>query len=300
MTEPARTETDRTAPSRLKTLESGVLTSIPVLSVLVFIVVTLKVFRVSGMETTTTVTVISEADTFALLRGVVVTLLPGFLEALTAVSLWLWASRLPRRADGAQANARAALLSPEAAAAWILTVTMFFTIAWPIFLLIFVPMVLATGALYWAAGLPRWPSWLRLPRGQQRTAGRWVARLRTWLLVIALVVGTVSLGLLTLQSNPWLPLHAVRVASSDPLTLDNEPLPDEFPAYVLNSDDKRLTLLLDQPRAVVEVERRKLEPDMPLCVPHETNRKWKIRASQVVGIDADVPSPYEECPDPTP
>jgi predicted S18 family serine protease len=79
MTEPARTETDRTAPSRLKTLESGVLTSIPVLSVLVFIVVTLKVFRVSGMETTTTVTVISEADTFALLRGVVVTLLPGFL-----------------------------------------------------------------------------------------------------------------------------------------------------------------------------------------------------------------------------
>lgn len=279
MTEPAPTETDR-GFSLMRTLTSGVLTSIPVLSVLVFIVVTLKVFRVSGMETTTTVSIVSEADTFALLRGVIVTLLPGFLEALTALALWLWASRLPRAGDGREA--RAALLSPEAAAAWILTVTMFFTIAWPIFLVFFVPMAATTAALYMAADHP--------------SARRWVVRLRTSLLVVALAIGTLALGLLTLASNPWLPLHAITVASDQTLTLDDEPLPDEFAAYVLNEDDKRITLLLDDPRAVVEVKHGDIEPSMPLCVPHETNRGWKIRASQVVGIDPDVPSPYEECP----
>ena len=283
MTEHAPTETDRT-PSLLKGLETRVLTSIPVISALVFIVVTLKVFRVSGMETTTTVSIVSEADTFALLRGVIVTLLPGFLEALTAVSLWLWASRLPRRADGVQARARAALLSPEAAVAWILTVTMFFTIAWPIFLLFFVPMIVTSVALYLAADHPN--------------AGRWVVRLRTSLLVVAFVVGTLSLGLLTLASNPWLPLQTITVASNHTLTLDNEPLPDRFAAYVLNQDDDDFTLLLDDPRAVVELKGGEIERKMPLCIPHETNRGWKIRASQVLGIDPDDPSPYEECPDP--
>jgi hypothetical protein len=281
VTKPAPTETDG-RQSLLKTLGSGVLTSIPVLSALVFIVVSLKVFRVSGMETTTTVAIVSKADTFALLRGVIVTILPGFLEALTAVTLWAWGAALPSRAQNVQADARAALYSPEAAAAWIMTVIMFFTIAWPVFLLFFAPVALTTFALSRAIRHPE--------------AVPWVLRLRKTLLVVALCVGTVSLGLLTLASNPWLPLQKITVAPNHILTLNNRQLPGTFAAYVLNHDSQTVTLLLDQPRAVIEVTRGEITPDMPFCVPHETGRWFKIRATQVLGIDADVPSPYEVCP----
>jgi hypothetical protein len=263
-------------------LESSFLTSVPMLSALVFIVVALKVFRVSGMETTTTVSIVSKADTFALLKGVILTLLPGFLEALTAAALWWWGTTLPREAGGVQAHARELLFSRAALAAWILTLTMFFTIAWPVFLVFFLPVLATTLALRRAFAHPN--------------AGRLVVKLRKWLLVVGIAVGTISLGLLTLASNPWLPLQAITVAGTDSLRVGDSPLPHAFPAYVLNRDDKGATLLLDDPRAVVEVDRSEVEPSMPLCVPHETGRSWKIRASQVVGIDPNVHSPYPECP----
>lgn len=280
----APTEVERRAP--LLKLESSFLTSLPALSALVFIVVALKVFRVSGMETTTTVSIVSKADTFALLKGVILTLLPGFLEALTAAALWWWAITLPREPAGVQRHARAALFSRGAAAAWILTLTMFFTIAWPVFLLFFLPVVFTTVALHRASDHPE--------------AGGWVVAQRKWLLVVGLGLGTVSLGLLTLASNPWLPLQKVTVADNHTLTIGDRQLPHTFPAYVLNSDDQGATLLLDDPRAVVQVGPSDIDPSMPLCVPHETGRAWKIRASQVVGLDPDFHSPYEECPDPSP
>jgi hypothetical protein len=274
-------DTERRSP--LSNLEGGLLTSIPVLSALVFVIVAIKVFRVSGMETTTTVSIISKAETFALFRGVIVTLLPGFLEALTAASIWWWAAVLPRRGEAIQATARSALFSREAAVAWILTVTMFFTIAWPVFLFFFVPVTITTVVLYCT--------------GYHSKAGELIIRMRMILRIVALTVGAVSLGLLTLTSTPWLPLQTITVRSNRSLTLDHQPLPHKFAAYVLSSNDHGSTLLVDHPRAVIEVSRDDIEPAMPLCVPHETRRAWKIRASQVVGIDANVKSPYAECPE---
>ncbi len=272
-------DTERRSP--LSNPDTGLLTSIPALSALVFVIVAIKVFRVSGMETSTTISIVSKAETFALFRGVIVTLFPGFLEALMAASLWWWAAVLPRRGEATQAGARSALFSVEAAVAWVLTVTMFFTIAWPVFLLFFVSVAFTTTVLY----LVRPPA-----------LDAFVVRMRLALRVVALAVGTFSLGLLTLASNPWLPLQAITVRESHTLTLGEKPLPHEFAAYVLSSSDRGSTLLVDHPRAVIEVSRDDIEPGMPLCVPHETYRAWKIRASQVLGIDSNVGSPYTECP----
>jgi len=131
------------------TLRGAVVSSVPALSALVFVVVAIKVFRASMMETTTTVAIVSTADLVALLKGVILTLLPGFLAALTAASIWWWAGVLPERlaGDDAPAAARRALFSPQAAFAWAMTVTAFLTIWWPIFLLLFVPVLATTVAL---------------------------------------------------------------------------------------------------------------------------------------------------------
>jgi hypothetical protein len=84
------------------------------------------------------------------------------------------------------------------------------------------------------------------------------------------------------------------------LTLNNRDRPDTFAAYVLNHDSESTTLLLDQPRAVIVVPRDELVPDMPFCIPQQTGHWFKIRPTQVLGIDPDVPSPYEVCPNPSP
>jgi hypothetical protein len=51
------------------TLRGAILSGIPALTALVFVVVAVKVFRASFMETTTTVSIISNADPFQLLKG---------------------------------------------------------------------------------------------------------------------------------------------------------------------------------------------------------------------------------------
>jgi hypothetical protein len=67
--------------------------------------------------------------------------------------------------------------------------------------------------------------------------------------------------------------------------------------YVLSSDDKGTSLLLDSPRAVVQVGPRRVAKSMPLCVPPESSgRILTLRASQVLGIDPDPHSPYGTCP----
>ena len=58
-------------------IRGAIFTSIPALAALVFVVVAVKVFRASRMETTTTVAIVSNADDFQLLKGIVLTLLPG-------------------------------------------------------------------------------------------------------------------------------------------------------------------------------------------------------------------------------
>ena len=51
------------------TLRGAVLSSVPALTALVFVVVAVKVFRASMMETTTTVAIVTNADLFALLKS---------------------------------------------------------------------------------------------------------------------------------------------------------------------------------------------------------------------------------------
>jgi hypothetical protein len=275
---------DREGKSFLETIQNSVLTSIPVLSAVVFIIVTIKVFRVSGMETTTTVAVVSQADAFELLKGVILTLLPAFLEAMTAASLWAWARVLPRHSPNAREAAKSALLSREAGVAWALTAIAFFTITWVVFLGFFLAALATTMVLVigWHSGKP---------------LGQGLERLRVFLMAASFLVAAVSIGSLMLASTPWLPLRAVSAAPNHTLVLKDAALPSKLGAYVLKRDDKGTSLLIDSPRAVLELAPGELESDMPLCVPSPGSGRWyKIRASQVVGIDSDVPSPYPVCP----
>ena len=272
----------------LETIQASVLTSIPVLSALVFIIVAIKVFRVSGMETTTTVAVVSEADPFALLKGVILTLLPGFLEAITAASIWAWARTLPRQdveeGQPTRDAARRALLSREGAVAGAFIVITFFTITWVVFLAFFLATAVTAIMLVlaWRSG---------------KGFGDRMVRLRRFLTVASVVVAFGSVASLMLASTPWLPLHAVSVAPNHTLVLNRQALPKRFGAYVLKHDDTGASLLLDNPRAVVHTGPGELRSNMPLCVPAPGSGRWyKIRASQVLGIDSDNPSPYPVCP----
>jgi len=273
-----------------ETVRSGILTSIPLVSALTFVIVAIKVFRVSGMETTTTVAIVSTADALALLKGVLLTLLPGFLEVLTAAAIWAWRSTVPIDdvADAAEVKtaARAALFSPEAAVAWALIVTAFFTIAWPIFALFFVPAAVTTASLAAQAvtGRRRSTKWLRFWRGA--------------LGVVSIAIAAVAICLLALAPTVWTPLRTVTFAPNHaPAKLQGQPLAHTVAAYVLDEDDKRVTLLVDHPRGVVELAADDLEPAKPFCVPPESSSRWlSLRLSQVVHIDHDNHSPYQVCP----
>jgi hypothetical protein len=265
------------------TLRLGVLSSVPALTGLVFVVVAVKVFRASRMESTTTVAIVSTADVNALLKGVILTLLPGFLAALAAVSIWWWASVLPERLDGAGAKEKAsrALFSPQAVWTWAMVVTAFFTIWWPIFLLLFLPVLAATVAL------------ARVARGG--AAGTTLPLSRS-LKVFGLAGAAVFVGLLTLAPTVWLPLRTITFTS--PVTLKGKQLPERVAAYVLSSDAQDTNLLLDNPRAVVEVETSALGKRRPLCVPPESKLRFlTLRASQILRVDTDPHSPYEQCPE---
>jgi hypothetical protein len=266
------------------TLRGALFASIPALSVLVFIVVAVKVFRASRMETTTTVAIVSTADVVALLKGVILTLLPGFLAALTAAAIWWWAGVLPEHAEGADPRRAAtrALLCPQAILAWALIVMAFFTVWWPIFLVLLLPVLFVTGVL------------IAQSLGRRLLA---TVPLRRTLRVFGLVAAAVFVGLLTLEPSVWLPLRTITVAKGT-LTLNGKALPHQFPAYVLSSDEHGASLLLNDPRAVIQVGPNEIEKSMPLCVPPES--RWRVltlRASQVLGIDADPHSPYDVCPE---
>ena len=321
------------------TLRGAILASIPALSALVFVVVAVKVFRASYMETTTTVSIVSNADPFQLLKGIILTLLPGFLAALVAAAVWWWGGILPARLDESEApaDARRGLFSPQAVWAWAMAITAFFTIWWPVFLLLLVPVLATTGALIPVAfgksgGASRRTA--ALVRGAVAvTAGAlllaalvgsipWTAfaivfvpvvvlpeavlyglkpharatlPLRRALQVFGLLAAAAFVGVLTLSSNVWLPLRQITFTGTPP-ALKKGQLSTEVAAYVLSKDDNGLSLLIDDPRAVVDVTNSEVKPAMPLCVPEESSfRVWTTRASQELGIDVDPHSPYPTC-----
>jgi hypothetical protein len=320
------------------TLRGAILASIPALSALVFVVVAIKVFRASFMETTTTVSIVSNADPFQLLKGIVLTLLPGFLAALVAASVWWWGGILPERLDEPDAaeDARRGLFSPQAVWAWAMAVTAFFTIWWPVFLVLLVPVLAVTGALVpvalhksgtsrgaarivracvavaaaalvvatvagaipWTACVILLVPLLVLPEAVLyglRPHERATLPLSRALRVFGLVAAAAFIGLLTLSPNVWLPLRQIEFTGTPP-TLKQGQLPTKVAAYVLSSDDEGMSLLLDDPRAVVDVTNGEVKKAMPLCVPAESAlREWTTRASQELGVDVDPHSPYPTC-----
>jgi hypothetical protein len=58
-----------------------------------------------------------------------------------------------------------------------------------------------------------------------------------------------------------------------------------------------VTLLVDDPRGVIELPQDDLESAKPFCVPPESSTRWlSLRLSQVLHIDEDNHSPYQVCP----
>jgi hypothetical protein len=315
--EPGRTE-ERQADEKslFDTLRIAIVAGLPALSGLVFVVIAVKVFRASLMETTTTVAIVSNADAVALLKGVILTLLPGFLAGLTAATIWWWGGVLPSRldmADAKQAIGRA-LFCAQSFCAWAFAIIAFFTIWWPVFLLLAFPVLATTAALalqYWG---PRTPTpalrvLLALALAgvtaaviglQERLGLSWaglvvipvlfaavitpivlssrrfdaVVPLRRPLRVFGLVGAAVFIGILTLEPSVWLPLRAITVQDDKQVLLKGKPLKKRFAAYVLSQDKDTVSLFLEHPRAVVQVPPSKLWKAMPLCVPPPS--KWRV------------------------
>jgi hypothetical protein len=316
--EPGRAEERREddEKSLFDTLRIGILTGLPALSAFVFIVVAVKVFRASLMETTTTVAIVSNADAVALLKGVILTLLPGFLAGLTAASIWWWGGVLPSRSDTAASKEAIgrALFCPQSFCAWAFTVMAFFTIWWPVFLLLCVPVLATTAALSaHYLGLRTPPSGLRvllvlLGGGivgtaiglQDRFNLSWAGLVVIPVLVVAVLIpivlssqrfaavvpvrralrafglvgAAVFIGILTLEPSVWLPLREITVQGKQRLILKDKPLEKTFAAYVLSRDKDSVSLFLERPRAVIQVRPRRLWKAMPLCVPPPS--KWRI------------------------
>jgi hypothetical protein len=324
-----------------ETLRGAVLTSIPALSALVFVIVAVKVFRASMMESTTTVAIVSSANAVALLKGVILTLLPGFLAGLAALAIWWWGSVLPERIESTDADRRKALGSAQAIFAWAMLVVAFFTVWWPVFLILAAPLLATTVALcvlalrgtrepsnsqllrvaaftvpsvlvlvvtlsLLAAGVILWPTCVVLAVlfivvALSAAFGWWprrVPHLRTAMRVFGLVAAAIFVGILALEPSVWLPLREVTFVGRPPtLNPKKGPLDPHVAAYVLSSDADSVSLLLQNPRAVLQISTTRVSPVMPLCVPPEaTHRKFTLRASQVLGIDADPHTPYRECP----
>lgn len=271
-------------PGLFDSLRSAALSSIPIVSAFVFVIVAVKVFRASGMETTTTVAIVTKADQVALLKGVILTLLPGFLAAVTAVALWWWAEAFPDDDLTDRGVAIRLLLSPRGWFAWAMVAMAFFTISWPIFLLLFAPTAYASIELLRTLGRKR-------GREVHAHAARWVLK------GVGTGAAVIAIGFLTLTPSVWLPLRTITVAPRHHVMLNGHALPHRFAAYILDQSDAAVSLLLAKPRGVIQVVPDEIEPDAPLCItPESPTRFLDLRASQVLGIDQDNHSPYEHCP----
>lgn len=183
----AKTDSPASPSSFLETVRGTVLSSLPTVSALTFVVVAVKVFRAANMETSTTVAIVSNADVVALLKGVVLTLLPGLLAGIVAATVSWWGASLPTTEE--PGAARKALFNARAVLAWSLLVVAFYTISWPVFDALFLPTALMTGWLLgrgWHVG------------GEHHWRGR--------RLLAMLLLGTV----LAIASVP-LPVHGTRV-----------------------------------------------------------------------------------------
>lgn len=268
------------------TLRGAIFSSIPALSVLIFVIAAIKVFRVSGMEATTTVAIVSAADPLQLLKGVVLTLLPGFLTAVSAVALWWWADAIPvSRIAVRRDNASAGLLTPQAGLAWSMIGVTFFTVSWPLFVLLLLPAATVTIVLVRNLRVAASPN-------------RMLVRLRLWLKGLSGLAAVLAVGFLALSPALWVPLRTIAIAPGQEVLVNDHALPSRFAAYILSQTADDYSLLLAKPRAVVLIAKNRIEPYPPLCVvPEAPTRIFYLRPSQIVGLDVDDHSPYQICPE---
>jgi hypothetical protein len=335
------------AKSFFETFQHSVLTSVPALSVLTFLLVAVKVFRVSGMEASTTVAIVSTANTAALLKGVVLTLLPGFIAAVIAAAVWRWAESLPVAGEGT--GMTTAHEAGDLALAWAMVAAGFFTIPWPIFLAFFMPMLLASTPLVdrrlssrktqivrikcgfrilalgisafsiaygvaWASVGDTSSNWfwtillvfflglfLLVYRPVNQTLDAWDAmhwrRARKILRVFGAGAAALMIGYLALSQTVWLPLRLIEVQPGKAIELNGQALPERFGAYVLTQDDKGASLLLETPRAVIQVGPKVIADNPQICIPEPSSfRRLFLRASQILHLESDPGSPYPVCP----
>jgi len=270
----------------LRTLASTVLSSIPVLSAIVFLAVAIKVFRASNMETVTTVAIVSTADVVALLKGVILTLLPGFLAGVVAAAIWWWSRDLvldPASTD-VKGDAKRGLHNPRLSLVWVALVIAFYTISWPILVVFLLPVALTTGLLF-GQSHDRWMT------------VSWTRRLLGALRLLSAVAAVVAILFVALSPTVWLPLRAVDLKPGYSAQLNGKAQAPPFAAFLLSSNSKTTSLLLNSPRGVVEISTAGMQPNPPLCILPVSPLRWLfLRASQVVHADHDYGSPYEICP----
>jgi hypothetical protein len=127
-------------------VKTAVLSGLPIVAALTFVAVTIKVFRVARMETATTVAIVSSADPVVLLKGVIVSLLPGFLAGMIALGVWQWATAMPAYGFTVQ-DGRRALSGPRAGLLATLLIIGFFTVPSFAYLLICLPVLAFIGVV---------------------------------------------------------------------------------------------------------------------------------------------------------
>jgi hypothetical protein len=282
-------ESNESSEDFLRTLRGTVLASIPALSALVFFTVTVKVFRVARMETVTTVAIVSSANPVELLKGVILTLLPGFLAGVVAAGVWWWSGSMDwvrenTPEDEARRTAQQSLTNPRAVLMWSLMAMAFFTISWTAFLGLFLPVVACVAILF------------SYSRGR-KVRPRSLLRMRSFLKAFGVLVGVVSIAWLALSPQVWIPERKIELQPGHAVSANGADLPPRFAAYVLGEAKGSTSLLMDKPRAVVYVPTQEISPNPPLCIHPNSPLRWMfLRPSQILHLDSDYGSPYVLCP----
>jgi uncharacterized membrane protein YidH (DUF202 family) len=259
--------------------QKWILTNLASISVLSFLVVAIKIFRVSDMETSTALAVVTTADTASVIRGVVISLLPAFLATLIATLAW-WRS---------QAAIEGATFPLPRWAAWLLFALSLFVVA----TVAFVVLLVLFGVLLWLARSYT----ARRDGGSRRplTGLRLVSFLSAALALY--FIGTFVLE----RTSLWVPEEKVRFAAEDLASQAFPPLayPHEdtssltLVGYVLKQGDGVTTMLTESNRGAVRVFIR--VPGTPLkrtvCLSDPPSNSWFYRRPiQVLGqISRHVP-----------
>jgi hypothetical protein len=252
--------------------QSWILTNLATLSVLSFLLVAIKVFRISDMETSTALAVVTSADTASVIRGVLIALLPAFLAALIATFL-LWRSR---------AMIHQAAFPIPRWVAWVLFALSLFivaTVAFAGLLVLFLVML----------GLIRW----YLRRREDRPRGAMPGLRLVSLVSFGLALYFMATFALE-RTSLWVPEEKVRFAAAD-LTTQTFPrlaYPREdtrsvtFVGYVIKAEEGSTVMLTESKPGAVRVLVR--IPAVPLrrviCLPDPPSNAWIYRRPiQVLG-----------------